>query len=81
VIDAAVVGLPDDEAGEIPVAFVAVKPDAGVDEEAITSFVANQVAHYKQLRKVTFVEEIPKSASGKVLRRVLRENATASGCG
>jgi len=78
VADAAVVGLPDDEAGEIPVAFVARKPGCDISEEAIVSFVAGQVAHYKQVRKVTFVEEIPKSASGKILRRVLRDEAAKS---
>ena len=78
VADAAVVGLPDDEAGEIPVAFVALRAGHQVSEEAIASFVAGQVAHYKQVRTVTFVEEIPKSASGKILRRVLRDGATAS---
>ena len=77
VADTAVVGLPDDEAGEIPVAFVVVKAGHSVSEDAIASFVAGQVAHYKQVRKVTFVEEIPKSASGKILRRVLRDGVTA----
>ena len=75
VADAAVAGLPDVEAGEIPAAFVTTKPDHDVSEEEILSFVASQVSHYKQVRKVTFVEEIPKSASGKILRRVLRDGA------
>jgi 4-coumarate--CoA ligase len=75
VADAAVIGLPDDEAGEIPVAFVAVKAGQSAGEEEIAAFVAGQVAHYKQVRKVNFVEEIPKSPSGKILRRVLRDEA------
>ena len=77
IADAAVVGLPDDEAGEIPVGFVVLKPGSELDEAEVAAFVAGQVATYKQLRKVVFVEQIPKSASGKILRRVLREDAAA----
>jgi 4-coumarate--CoA ligase len=77
VADAAVIGLPDDEAGEIPVAFVVLKAGRQADAAAIQAHVASQVAHYKQLRRVEFVGAIPKSASGKILRRVLRDAATA----
>jgi len=76
VADAAVIGEPDDEAGEIPIGFVALKPDHQVSEQDITEFVAARVATYKQIRKVIFIEQIPKSASGKILRRVLREQIT-----
>ena len=72
ITDAAVVGLPDEESGEVPLAFVVVAPDAAIDEEAVKAFVAGQVATYKQLGQVRFVESIPKSASGKILRRELR---------
>ncbi len=72
VADAAVVGTPDPDAGEVPSAFVVVRPGASVDQENIKSFVAGQVASFKQIRHVTFVESIPKSASGKILRRLLR---------
>jgi 4-coumarate--CoA ligase len=75
VADAAVIGVPDVEAGEVPVAFVEIRPGHDVTEEAIATYVANQVAHYKQVRKVTLVKEIPKSPSGKILRRVLRDDA------
>jgi 4-coumarate--CoA ligase len=78
VADAAVIGVPDVEAGEVPVAFAAIKPGHDVSEEAIASYVAGQVARYKQVRKVTFVEEIPKSPSGKILRRLLRDKAVNS---
>jgi 4-coumarate--CoA ligase len=73
VADAAVIGAPDDEAGEIPSAFVVLKPDTNASEDDITAFVASQVAHYKQVRKLTFVDAIPKSPSGKILRRILRD--------
>ena len=77
VADAAVIGLPDDEAGEVPAAYVALKPDAAATADEILAFVAGQVAHYKRLDSVTFVDAIPKSASGKILRRTLREQALA----
>ena len=78
VADAAVIGLADEEAGEIPVGYVVLK--AGNDtltEADIRTWVAGQVATYKQLRKVHFIDAVPKSASGKILRRVLRDQATA----
>lgn len=75
VADAAVVGLPDDDAGEIPAAWVVLKPGAEATADEIRSFVAGQVAHYKQIRRLTFTDAVPKSASGKILRRVLRDQA------
>ena len=76
VADAAVIGVPDEEAGELPVAFVVAKPDRNPTEAEVRAFVAGQVATYKQLQRVTFVDAVPKSASGKILRRVLRDQAT-----
>jgi len=75
VVDAAVVGLPDDEAGEIPAGFVVLRPGAAASEEEIMRFVAGEVAHYKQIRRLEVIDEIPKSAAGKTLRRVLRDSA------
>jgi len=79
VADAAVIGLPDDVAGEIPAGFVVLKPGHDVTEADIQAFVAGQVASYKQVRRLTFVDAVPKSASGKILRRVLRDQAAAGG--
>ncbi len=73
--DAAVIGLPDEEAGEIPAAYVVLKPGQDITAADIQGFVAERVASYKQVRKLTFVDAIPKSASGKILRRVLRTQA------
>jgi 4-coumarate--CoA ligase len=73
VADAAVIGRPDEEAGEIPVAFVALKAGQEATEQEIQDFIAEPVATYKRLGAVTFVTEIPKSASGKILRRMLRD--------
>ncbi|WP_137111525.1 AMP-binding protein [Rhodobacter sp. SY28-1] len=67
--DAAVRGVPDDETGEVPVAFVV--PAEGAEGAAIRAHLAGQLAHYKLPKRITFIEAIPKSASGKILRRML----------
>ena len=67
--DAAVKGVPDDEAGEVPIAFVV--PAEGAEEAVIRAHLAAQLAHYKLPRRIIFLEAIPKSASGKILRRML----------
>jgi acyl-CoA synthetase (AMP-forming)/AMP-acid ligase II len=71
VSDAAVVRFPDEEAGEVPKAFVVASTP--VDPEELMAFVAERVAPHKKIRQVEFVDEIPKAASGKILRRVLME--------
>ena len=73
VADAAVIGIPDDECGEIPKGFITLKPGQDATGEEIQEFVADQVASYKQVRMVEFIDTIPKSASGKILRRELRD--------
>ena len=77
VADAAVIGHPDEEAGEIPAAYVVLRPGAEATAEDIMEFVAGQVAHYKQVRHLEFIEAVPKSASGKILRRELKAKASA----
>jgi 4-coumarate--CoA ligase len=70
--DAAVIGLPHDEAGELPIPFV-VLGERGPDEAAIKAHFGANLAHYKQLHQIHVVDQIPKSASGKILRRLLRD--------
>jgi acyl-CoA synthetase (AMP-forming)/AMP-acid ligase II len=71
VADAAVIPSPDEEAGEVPKAFVVLRGEATPDE--LMAFVADKVAPYKKIRRLEVIEQIPKSASGKILRRVLVE--------
>jgi 4-coumarate--CoA ligase len=73
VADVAVVGIPDEEAGERPKAFVVLKPGVSASEDEIEAFVSGHVASYKRLGQVAFVDAIPKSPSGKILRRLLRD--------
>nr|AHI15920.1 4-coumarate:CoA ligase 4 [Dryopteris fragrans] len=71
IVDAAVIPYADNEAGQIPMAFVVRGPQSVLREVDVIDFVAKQVASYKKVRKVAFVGDIPKSASGKILRREL----------
>jgi acyl-CoA synthetase (AMP-forming)/AMP-acid ligase II len=74
--DAAVVRSPDEEAGEVPKAFVV--SDGSLSEEDVLTFVAEHVSPHKKVRRVEFVDAIPKSPSGKILRRILVERETMS---
>ena len=67
--DVAVIGIPDESAGELPKAFVVRSPGSEVTAEDLQAFVAEHVASYKHIRLVEFIDEIPKSASGKILEK------------
>ncbi|GGF22157.1 4-coumarate--CoA ligase family protein [Williamsia phyllosphaerae] len=73
IADAAVVGVIDEESGEeIPKAFVVKQSGTDISADAVMEFVAGKVAPYKKVRQVEFIDEIPKSAAGKILRKDLR---------
>jgi 4-coumarate--CoA ligase len=72
IADAAVIGIPDDEGQEVPKAFVVLQAGAELDEAGVIDFVAEHVAPYKKVRRVQFADAIPKSSSGKILRKDLR---------
>ncbi len=75
IADAAVVPLADEEAGQVPKAYVVLKSQVSPDQ--IMGFVAERVAPYKKLRRVEVTDQIPRSPSGKILRRVLLERERA----
>ncbi|MFF8290943.1 4-coumarate--CoA ligase family protein [Streptomyces sp. NPDC016309] len=78
VADAAVIGVYDEDGNEVPKAFVVPQPGTtGLTGDDIIAFVAGKVAPYKKIRRVEFVEGVPRAASGKILRRELREREGA----
>jgi len=79
VLDAAVIPKRDFESGEIPKAFVVLKEGEQASADEVMLFVEERVAPYKKLRELEFVDQIPKTASGKILRRELIEAERAKG--
>ncbi|MFE0792467.1 4-coumarate--CoA ligase family protein [Streptomyces mutabilis] len=74
IADAAVIGAYNDDGNEVPHAYVVRRPTApGLCEAEVIMYVAERVAPYKRVRKVTFIDGVPRAASGKILRRELRE--------
>jgi acyl-CoA synthetase (AMP-forming)/AMP-acid ligase II len=74
--DAAVIPSPDEEAGEVPKAFIVLRSETSVED--LLDYVAERVAPHKKIRKVEIIDQIPKTASGKILRRVLKERERAA---
>jgi acyl-CoA synthetase (AMP-forming)/AMP-acid ligase II len=77
IVDAAVVGIPDERAGERPKALVVRAAGSSVGADQIVSYVAERVAAHKRVHDVAFVDVIPTSPAGKTLRRLLRDRGTA----
>lgn len=78
VADAAVIGVLDEDGQEIPKAFVVVQADQSLTEDEVMDFVASKVAPHEKVRRVEFIELIPKSTAGKILRKDLRARETAA---
>lgn len=72
----AVVGKPDPQGGEAPVAFVQLKPGMQASNDDILNHTNGQIAHYKKLRDVIFLDQIPTNVAGKVLKRILKKTFT-----
>ncbi len=71
--ECAVVGVPDPVKGEVVKAFIALRPEARLTAEEVEAYCREHLAPYKVPRAVQFIGEIPKSAAGKILKRVLRD--------
>src|SRR5213079_295484 len=77
VLEAAVVGLPDAKWGEAPHAFVVLKPGATATADELRTFTRDHLAHFKCPHSLTFVTELPKTATGKIQKFVLRGRRSA----
>jgi fatty-acyl-CoA synthase len=77
VLEAAVIGVPDEKWGERPKAFVVLQPGSVVSEEAIIDHVKSTIARYKAPKAVAFLDELPKTSTGKVPKFELREQEWA----
>ena len=76
VTDCAVLGMQDEDAGEVPVAFVVRRPDTEDSAEDVIAALDGKLVSYKVPRSVSFIDAIPKTASGKILRRELRKQVS-----
>ena len=73
ILEAAVVGVPDEYRGENVVAFISLQPGAEITEDEIVAFCREHLASYKAPRQINFIDALPKTASGKILRREMRK--------
>jgi fatty-acyl-CoA synthase len=73
VLEAAVVAAPDERWGEVPYAIVVLKPGAQADEADIIAFCREHLAHYKCPKRVEFIAALPRTATGKIQKNLLRE--------
>jgi fatty-acyl-CoA synthase len=77
VLEAAVVGMPHERWGEVPRAFVTLRPSQSVDVAGLAVFVAGRLAKFKVPARIDIVDELPKGGSGKILKNELRRTSTS----
>jgi fatty-acyl-CoA synthase len=73
VLEAAIIAAPDERWGEVPYAVVVLKPGAEASESELIEFCRNHLAHYKAPKRVVFIEALPRTATGKIQKNLLRE--------
>jgi fatty-acyl-CoA synthase len=74
--DVAVIGIPDDTWGQVPKAFIEVRPEYPIRAQAVIDHCRTRLAGYKVPKQVKFITQLPKTASGKVLKKKLREGVS-----
>jgi long-chain acyl-CoA synthetase len=79
ILESAVIGLPDEQQGEMVAAYVVLKPGQTASADDIRAFAREKLTGYKIPRQIVFRDTLPKTNVGKVLRRVLRDEVTAKG--
>ena len=77
IMDAAVIGVPDEEAGELIKGYIVIRKDYSPTSEEIIAFANGKLAGYKRIHFIEFIDALPKTASGKILRRELKERERA----
>lgn len=78
ILECAIIGVPDEEWGESVKAFIVLKPGTNISAEDIIAHCTQQLASYKKPKEIEFIEVLPRNASGKILKQVLRKNETIS---
>jgi acyl-CoA synthetase (AMP-forming)/AMP-acid ligase II len=73
VLDCAVIGVPDERLGEVGRAFVVPRPGSGLDEQTVIAYTRQHLANFKAPRSVSFIDMLPRNATGKVVKPLLRE--------
>lgn len=79
IVDAAVVGIPDPKWGETPKAFIVKAPNSMLTADQVIEYLDNKIANYKKPRHVEFINEMPRNASGKILKHVLKSTEIKDG--
>jgi fatty-acyl-CoA synthase len=73
IMEVAVIGIPDDQWGEVVKAYIVLRPSATMDQEEVIRFCQGHLASYKKPRDVEFVESLPKNSLGKILKKDLKK--------
>ena len=79
VVECAVIGIPDEQWGETPCAFVVLNQDTSATDKELITYAREKMAHFKAPRKIVFVDQLPKTATGKIQKYVLRQGQSSIG--